>query len=241
MEKVTDIDMIKRASMLFLEMPIEVDKNFDFICHHPFIKDTYTVVPCEKTKENPVGVEMMDVRVPEKLEIVKEHFSKAINNCNKASDFFIIINKPYSGIFFKIIKEYLSIEDYTNLLELLWTSMEYPNSDVNVSQREFVNYWSKVDTNYIYSDEDKKIIEDLPEEFYVYRGLMERANVKALSWTLDKNTAIWFAKRWDYNGKVYRAKCKKKDILAYLSCRNESEIVVDWHNLENIEEINYEK
>ena len=70
---------------------------------------------------------------------------------------------------------------------------------------------------------------------------MERANVRALSWTLNLDTAIWFAKRWEYNGKVYRAKCKKKDILAYLSCRNESEIVVDWHNLKNIEEIDYEK
>ena len=70
---------------------------------------------------------------------------------------------------------------------------------------------------------------------------MERADLKALSWTLSLDKAIWFATRWNNKGKVYRSLCKKEDILAYLSCRNEEEIVVDWHDLENIEEVMYEK
>ena len=44
-----------------------------------------------------------------------------------------------------------------------------------------------------------------------------------------------------FKGSIFEASlCKKKDILVYLSCRDESEIVVDWKKLKNIEEVNYE-
>lgn len=235
----TDIEGMKRVAKLLLDMPIEIDKRFEFICHHPFIKDTYTPVPCEKTESNSVGMEMLDVRDADNIERIKSFYIEGIDNCKKALDFFIIINKPYSGVFFKLVKDLLNIKDYTDMLETLWTIMEYPNQDVNVTQKEWVSYWKNADTKYIYSDEDREILDALPDEFYVYRGLMERASLKALSWTLDLDKAIWFAKRWNNHGKVYRGLCKKKDILAYLSCRNEEEIVIDWHNLENIEEVYY--
>lgn len=237
----TDIEGIKRVAKLLLEMPVEVDKKFEFICHHPFIKDTYTPVPCEKTESNPAGMEMLDVRDQDDLERIKSFYIKGIDNCKKALDFFIVINKPYSGIFFKLIKDLLNRKDYTDMLETLWTMMEYPNKDINVTQKEWVSYWKKADLDYLYSFEDKKKLDSLPDEFYVYRGLMERADLKALSWTLSLDKAIWFATRWNNKGKVYRGLCKKEDILAYLSCRNEEEIVVDWHDLENIEEVMYEK
>lgn len=236
----TDIEGMKRVAKLLLDMPIEIDKRLEFICHHPFIKDIYTPVPCEKTEANPAGMEMLDVRDADNIERIKSFYIEGIDNCKKALDFFIIINKPYSGVFFKLIKDLLNIKDYTDMLETLWTIMEYPNQDVNVTQKEWVSYWKNADTKYIYSDEDKEILDALPDEFYVYRGLMERASLKALSWTLDLDRAIWFAKRWNNHGKVYRGLCKKKDILAYLSCRNEEEIVVDWRKLECIEEVLYD-
>ena len=235
----TDIEGMKRVAKLLLEIPIEIDSRLEFICHHPFIRDTIISVPCEKTESNPVGMEMLDVRDADNIERIKSFYIEGVDNCKKALDFFIIINKPYSGVFFKLVKDLLNIKDYTDMLETLWTIMEYPNQDVNVTQKEWVSYWKKADTRYIYSKEDKEILDALPDEFYVYRGLMERASLKALSWTLDLDKAIWFAKRWNNHGKVYRGLCKKKDILAYLSCRNEEEIVVDWHNLENIEEVYY--
>ena len=104
----TDIEGIKRVAKLLLEMPVEVDKKFEFICHHPFIKDTYTPVPCEKTESNPAGMEMLDVRDQDSLERIKSFYIKGIDNCKKALDFFIVINKPYSGIFFKLIKDLLN-------------------------------------------------------------------------------------------------------------------------------------
>ena len=109
----TNIEAIRHIADLLLEMPIEVDSKFEFICHHPFIRDTYTPVPCEKTKENPVGIDLLDARDEANLVKIKSFIKMSLDKCTKAPDFFLIINKPYSGIFFKLIKDSLNIDDYT--------------------------------------------------------------------------------------------------------------------------------
>lgn len=61
-------------------------------------------------------------------------------------------------------------------------------------------------------------------------------NIKALSWTLDRETAEWFAHRFGEEGTVYEAQIPKKYILAFFNGRNESEVVVDPKHLEQIME-----
>ena len=56
---------------------------------------------------------------------------------------------------------------------------------------------------------------------------MNAKNIKALSWTLDKDTAEWFAHRFGENGTVYEAQIQKKYIYAFFNSRNESEVIVD--------------
>ena len=62
-------------------------------------------------------------------------------------------------------------------------------------------------------------------------------SVKALSWSLDQETAEWFAPRFDENGTVYEAQIDKKHIYAYFCGRNESEVIVDPSYLTNITEV----
>ena len=86
----------------------------------------------------------------------------------------------------------------------------------------------------------KGIHKQLPDELIVYRGLgtLNADNIKALSWTLNVDKAKWFAKRFNFSNaplKVYRAKIKKKYIFAYCNDRNEGEVIVDYHKLQNIE------
>ena len=80
----TDIEGIKRVAKLLLEMPVEVDKKFEFICHHPFIKDTYTPIPCENTGSNPAGMEMLDVRDQDSLERIKSFYIKGISGLSSS-------------------------------------------------------------------------------------------------------------------------------------------------------------
>ena len=66
----------------------------------------------------------------------------------------------------------------------------------------------------------------LPETLTVYRGVTSHnsRNIKALSWTLDRDKAEWFAHRFDENGTVYEAEIDKKYVLAFFASRNEAEV-----------------
>ena len=83
------------------------------------------------------------------------------------------------------------------------------------------------------TQEEREIVDQLPDELTVYRGYVKqgrRSNLKGWSWTLDKNKAIWFANRFITSSETPRlatATVKKEQILGYLAGRNESEIVVD--------------
>lgn len=87
-------------------------------------------------------------------------------------------------------------------------------------------------------DEYKKFT-DLPESITVYRGVNEynAENIKALSWTLNKDTAEWFANRFGNNGTVYQAEIEKQHIFAVFDGRNESEVIVDPKYLTDITEV----
>lgn len=240
----TDLNKVKDMAKLLVEYPIEScckgnEELGSFFLSHPVFRDRIVLKRVPKTEKCPTGIKMLDVTLKENQEEARQLYKDAIDNQKDTFGVFMTINKAYSGFFFSLIKDYLSKQDYAKMLEFLWTSMEYPNSDQNVSKQDFINLWKKADLSYIYSKEDLEKLNRLPETFLVYRGLMKDAKKQALSWTLDESRAVWFAKRFGHNGKVYKALCKKKDILVYLSCRGEEEIVVDWRKLKNMEEVSY--
>ena len=80
--------------------------------------------------------------------------------------------------------------------------------------------------------------ERIPEDTYEYRGVTpyNAKNISALSWTLDRKTADWFAHRFGEEGTVYEAQIRKEHILALFTGRNESEVIVDPRHLEQIME-----
>ena len=86
----------------------------------------------------------------------------------------------------------------------------------------------------------------------IYRGECTKSTPvqKALSWTLDKEKAVWFAKRFlclasdiEKIGYVYTAKVNLKNIIGYYDGRKESEVVVRYKHLEIIstEEVRSDK
>ena len=72
----------------------------------------------------------------------------------------------------------------------------------------------------------------------MYRGVTSHNadNLKALSWTLDRNKAAWFAHRFGEDGTVYEAQIPKQHIWALLNSRGESEVIVDPRELQDITE-----
>ena len=113
---------------------------------------------------------------------------------------------------------------------------EFPNADRNVGTRELLALFKSVSPEYLMDQKDWQRYQSLGDPVTVYRGVAsaDKGNVKALSWTLDRKTAEWFAHRFGKDGTVYTAQIKKDDICAYFSGRKESEVIVNPDRLEKI-------
>ena len=145
-----------------------------------------------------------------------------------------MIRPLYLPAFFKYTEKYLSKEDFSRFLGSMWTLVEFPNADPTVSPAEFVRYFQQADKEILMEEGDYKRYLSLPDELMVYRGAKPKGEVLALSWTLSKKKAEWFANRFQSDGTVYRAKIAKEHVLAYLNCRSEQEVVVNYRKLFDI-------
>lgn len=85
-------------------------------------------------------------------------------------------------------------------------------------------------------EEELREFSELDDTVTVYRGVTSHnaKNTKALSWTLDRKTAEWFAHRFGEEGTVYEAQIDKEHICALFTGRNESEVIVDPRYLREI-------
>lgn len=88
-------------------------------------------------------------------------------------------------------------------------------------------------------DEDRAAFDALPEVIDVYRGVGHPDAVEGLSWTTDREKAVWFSRRFeglaDRTPILVSGKVEKNDVLAHLLGRGESEIVVLPENVMNVE------
>ena len=98
--------------------------------------------------------------------------------------------------------------------------------------------FKSADPKALMEDEEYEQLQELDDTLTVYRGVTSynADNVKALSWTLNKEKAEWFAHRFNDDGTVYEAQIDKKHIFAVFNGRNESEVVLDPQYLTDITE-----
>ena len=171
------------------------------------------------------------------LNEARKNIEEDIAKVDKYSTYLIMINKPYLPAFFKYTKDYVSEEDYNNFLAGMWTLGEFTNSDANISPNQFVSIFKKTNKELLMNKDELLAYNNLDDLVTVYRGVKPKSSTKALSWTTDIGIAKWFADRWENNGKVYKAQIPKKYIFAYFLGRGEFEVVLDYHKLENIEEV----
>jgi hypothetical protein len=79
---------------------------------------------------------------------------------------------------------------------------------------------------------ERELFDALPDRLTVYRGYSIAGNEHGYSWTLDRNKAEWFARRYAGSSEadgvfVASVEVNKNEVLAYFTGRNEAEIVLD--------------
>lgn len=227
MNKKTDMEKVKEMAELFLLTEPKESEFGAMIISHPFYNSGYLMVDREVKNV----IEDMEAR-----KTVTEQYLKRIRERNDYLSLISLITKPYRMDFFRHTKEYLSQEDCGKALVFVWQSTEGTNINKYISLSEKQKWFQELPREYLMTKEEMDIFEKMDEEIYIYRGLgSPDSKIKALSWTLNKDQAIWFANRWNCPQGIFQAKVKKEDVLVYFTY--EEEIIVNYHKLEHIEKI----
>lgn len=218
----TNLDSVKSVAMSFLYLDVKVDKKIPFVVSHPYF--TTTVAHAFDNERKPL---MLDITRDDDLKKARDAVKRDIDKVDNCLQFLHMIRPPYLPAFFRHTVRYLSKEDFSYFLASMWTLVEFPNADPTVSTNEFVRYFQQSDKKILMDEGDYKRYLSLPDVLTVYRGVKPKGKVLALSWTLSKKKAEWFANRFQSDGTVYRAKISREHVLAYFNCRNEQEVVLD--------------
>lgn len=137
-----------------------------------------------------------------------------------------------------VVKQYhagkIDLETLSEWICLLWRG-----ADPDDTREDFIDLWNEVHAyrngNIIYDEEEPK---ELPEEVTLYRGQLSPNDPIGLSWSTNKEIATKFAKgaaiRVLTDGFLGTTKVHRKDIIAYITGRNEFEAIVDPNNVGTI-------
>ncbi|GFI56556.1 hypothetical protein IMSAG013_01619 [Clostridiales bacterium] len=227
----TDLSAIKALAQAFLMMNIEATPHSPIIVTHPFTDTGYVVLAEDKLPQN--ILENRDTLIRWQAEKKKQ-----LNKSDSADQIFSLLTKLYRMVFLKYSEPYLSKKDFSRILADVWIQTEAPHNDPNFSTNKLIGLFKKADPIYLMESDEYKQFNELDETITVYRGVTpyNADNLKGLSWTLNPQTAKWFANRFGEDGTVYEAQIDKSHIYAYFSSRNESEIIVDPKYLTDITE-----
>ncbi len=130
------------------------------------------------------------------------------------ADYVFLHEKPYRFDAFNEVMDKLSDKEYWKLLGDIWTNSE------NIWQN--LAGWKKLlkskrggKKNFM-DKSDLKVFNSLPDTVTVYRGYLPNKNKHGLSYSLSKERAEWFAKRWHKTGKVVTpASAERKNICIH--------------------------
>lgn len=133
--------------------------------------------------------------------------------------------RPYRLTYFRSICQHLSDQDYWDTLGWVITDSEnlWQNDAI---LRYLLSDPDRIATRYLLMSEDeRRSLADMPDEIQIWRGC-RWTNRNGLSWTFNKDKAVWFAKRFAYKRPyIHSGTVSKSDVIAHFSARNEDEIL----------------
>lgn len=213
MRKQTDLAKVKQTARSLLFTDIHETEFSPVIVSHPFTDSGFVASPNANGEIGLLNITESDADQRR----WREYMGKLIDGAKSAYEIYMMITKPYGLTFLKYTAQDLSQEDLSNILASAWTRAEAPNMDVNVSKAKLLSLFKQADPTVLMEQDEYVQFKMLDDPVTVYRGVTTHnaKNVKALSWTLSRETAEWFANRFGEKGTVYEAQIDKKHIYAY--------------------------
>ena len=225
MNNQTNIEKIRQNAIMLLYLDIK-PTEIDFIASHPFTTSWFVIN----------GNRMLDLHKEEDLNEWRTSVEKLVN---KLDLFHIVnmVNKVYRLFFLKLSKEYISAKDMGECLQSAWQNAENISTDPNVSGQDLVKMFKMADKTSLMTKEEREYMESLSDSITVWRGVSDynKNKEKALSWTVNKDKAIWFATRFDSNGELWETTIPKNRVLACFTTNgtdSEGEVIVNLYRFQ---------
>jgi len=109
---------------------------------------------------------------------------------------------------------------FWRLVRETWDDTEFPHARLD----QWIEMWSigRPARECAMDEDERAKLATLPDILRVWRG----GRAAGLSWTLDRDKAVWFARRFkDRDNKLLSGVLRRGAVLAYLDGRGESEVV----------------
>lgn len=204
-----------------------------FYVHHFLVNSIYPVDIHETSPHNTL--------VNDSYKGNLKRYNRMIKN-SEYQDVTIIVEKKFQLEWFfenyKKVYEKLGEQEYYELLGRIFTLQEF-----HYFTKKFypiLLYYGK-DPLLMMSEDNRRVYNNLPEQFIVYRGISSKKPLKkekikdyiGNSWTLDKNISIRFSKELLLHSEkkgfyyVLSYPVMKSEVLSYFNDRKEEEIFLD--------------
>ena len=198
----------------------------------------------EEIKKNLIEVgELYHKNLNMNYEFYNERLKRKIVEYESIFDYLYSVNeREYRFLFIEKVLPYLSKEEISETISYVYIDAEHPESYYEMNREKLIELFKLVDKNLVMNEKERAVYDSLDDEVVVYRGVPgnKEERVKALSWTINKEKARWFASRptrSETPSALYRAKINKKDIFLFTERRHESEIILNPNKLKEIEKI----
>ncbi|MCK1344464.1 MULTISPECIES: hypothetical protein [unclassified Bradyrhizobium] len=143
--------------------------------------------------------------------------------------FVCVYERPHRLEGFFYIADECTHDDYWNTLGFVWSDSENIWQNIDAWQE----LWNCDRPNKLASmnEQERAALAALPSDLTIYRGFTE-GRLHGMSWTLDRDVAVRFAKRFrGPRAAIATARAKKSDVHAFFDDRQEREIVVEKYTL----------
>lgn len=167
----------------------------------------------------------------------REAIERAVND-GDLSRIIWLYERPYRLHAFVRHMDAMDDETYWSLLRDVWVDTEFPWRNMSTWKNLFAAK-RPYRRSFLMMPDEFNALSNMPKRVRVYRGceLEHEADGCGISWTVRKDVAEFFARRFDRGGSVITAEVDRGDIVAYFDNRNEDEVILidcpDWEVVTN--------
>ena len=160
---------------------------------------------------------------------------KKLDAANTISSCLYAINKgnrfDYLNFLYK--NDVITEQECADTIYSIWT-MQERFYNCGIAKTKMINFMKLAKKTFVLPDAINELSDN--DMLTIYRGAKYN-DYKGLSWTIEKQVAIWFARRFSKNSDkcyIFTGKLLKRDIIAYFNGRKEAEIVCDYRKINEI-------